>query len=561
METKSMFPIQLFFAGQAMSAWLSAKPAKLSAMLFVILTFTISGCGQADSNSERREVEAEQVISETANSNSQQPSNSRVQQTVQTIEQPAFNDQPSTAPAVDEPRPNTDIGGIQESSSTGYRLPKLRMVPADSLLSQHGLRKVESRRLILITDSDDQTLDQLPVLADQLFDALQEWFGELPPAADGSEFQVLGHVMIDRNKFRSAGLLPDESFTIRHGRHRRYTFWAGYPDTDYYRRHLALHEFVHCFMTCENQHLGVPPPWYLEGMAEFFGTHQIEPPASDAFSPHAPDSRASTSPVKATFGVMPSSATGFEGWGRIRAIREGFADGDHQQLAELKIPTLEQVVPKVVAVFESPFQYSSSWAACWFLKHHPDAASVMPALAKHRTYPDFLAEWERQRNDFGNRLAVDWLLFCEQLDFGFDTDRCFPKHAVTTSSTSSIDLRSATVRLAAQHGWQDSTAVVRSGATINLQCDGRCVVNETTEPWESTPNGISVEYYRGNQLGQVVAVLVSSDGTQITDRIPIGAAAQFTAKFDGRIWLQINEAVSGRINNSGEYEVKLEWSK
>ncbi|MEP3479180.1 MAG: hypothetical protein ABJZ55_08040 [Fuerstiella sp.] len=559
MGTNSMLPIHFLFAGRII--W---------AILFTVLTFTISGCGRADSTSERKEVAAEQVTSEPANSDSQQAGDSQLKLPAQTKERLPQSDQSLTAPAVGDSQPNKDdVGGSaaggrvggQETSSTGYRLPKLRMAPADSVLAQHGLRKVESRRLILITDSDDRALDQLPGLANQLFEALQEWFGELPPAADGSDFQVLGHVMIDRDKFRSAGLLPDESFTIRHGRHRRYAFWAGYPDTDYYRRHLALHEFVHCYMTCENRVFDVPPPWYLEGMAELFGTHRIEPPPSDGFTSAARPTADQAAAVQATFGVMPESAAGFEGWGRIRAIREGFSDGDHDQLSELQIPTFEQVVPQVVAVFESPFQYSSSWAVCWFLKHHPDAAAVMPALAKQRTYPGFLAEWERQQNDMGNRLAVDWLLFCEQLDFGFDADRCFPKHSETTPSPSQVKDGSATVRITAQQGWQDSTVVVRSGATIDFRCDGRCVMNETTKPWESTPNGLSIEYYRGNRLGQVVAVLVSSNGKKITDRIPIGASAKFTANFDGRIWLQVNDAVSTRTSNSGKYEVQLEWSE
>lgn len=522
------------------------------------MSFVVCGCGQASSNSESSAVDVEEVVVASNSKNVSAAKRPVAAARPTTQDNESHPDTLSQPPREEPSHPSLD------TSSVGYRLPKVRIAPADSVLAKYGLRKIESKRLLLLTDSNDPELDELPILADQLFHALQDWFGELPPAADDSDFQVLGHLMIDRGKFRAAGLLPDESFSIRHGRHLRYAFWAGYPDTAYYRRHLALHEFVHCYMTCESDALGVPPPWYLEGMAELFGTHSVVVDGANdeviglteaGFKKASPGSG-----IKATFAVMPAAAEGFEGWGRIRAFRETFAAADHQQLVELQVPTFNEVVPKFVAVFESPFQYSSSWAVCWFLKHHPDAVDVMPALAKQSTYSGFVAEWERQRNEFGNRLAVDWLLFSEQLDFGFDPDRCFPVHGSFESSSSDLPSSSKSVRLLAQQGWQDTGVVVRSGFTVELQCEGHCVVNETTEPWESSPDGISIEYYRGHRLGQVVAVLVSANGKQITDRIPIGSAAQYTAGFDGRIWLQVNDASNARSNNRGNYQVQLEWS-
>lgn len=508
-----------------------------------VLPFVAWGCGGSNTTPERPVAAMEEIV--VAGNEEEDAGSESI------VESPPNRLSPRTSTVVDEGIPETlaapnnsrDPSRSQETSSTGYRQPKIRSAPTDSVLAQYGLRRIESKRLLLITDSDAPEMDQLPILADQLFEALQAWFGELPPAADGSDFQVLGHVMIDRARFRAADLMPDESFTIRHGCHQRYAFWAGYPDTAYYRRHLALHEFVHCFMMCESRDLDVPPPWYIEGMAELFGTHQL---------------LNSDSGPMATFAVMPAGPYGFEGWGRVRAFRQGFEKADHQQLAQLQIPAFNKVVPDRVAVFKSPFQYSSSWAACWFLKNHPDANDVLPALATQRTYSGFLTEWERQRNEFGNRLAVDWLLFSEQLDFGFDGKRCFPIHASASAGNPQSVIRQ--FPLTAKEGWQDTGVDLRSGETVKLTCQGRCVVNETTEPWESSADGISIEFYRGHRLGQVVAVLVSKNGQRITDRIPIGSEANVTAEFDGRVWLQVNDACNARANNSGAYQVDLERS-
>lgn len=493
----------------------------------LLILCCVAGCGKRSPSPERTAANVDEVV--VASSNQDSPAND-------VIEAPPTPSEPRTeaSPAV-VPQP-------ADAPSKAYRMAKIRMAPDDALLAQHGLRKIESQRLVLVTDSPDRELDQLPVLANQLFDALQAWFGKLPEAADGSDFQVLGHIMVDRTKFRNAGLLPDESFSIRHGRHLRYAFWTGYPDTAYYRRHLALHEFVHCFMMCEHQDLDVPPPWYIEGMAELFGTHSLATGDGDP---------------KAIFDVMPSAPTGFEGWGRIRAFRERFLDSDHKLLPTVDIPTWDEVVPDRVAVFESPLQYSASWAVCWFLKHHPDVPSLMPTLAKERTYAGFIPTWERQINDFGSRLPIDWLLFSEQLDFGFDAENAFPVHR-RVEADSSDTLGSEPMPLYANLGWQDSGVRLQQTERLQITCEGLCVVNETSEPWESTPDGISIEYYRGNKLGQVVAVVVSPGGKQITDRIPIGRAGTVTANFAGRVWLQVNDSCASRANNSGEYKVRME---
>ena len=50
------------------------------------------------------------------------------------------------------------------------------------------------------------------------------------------------------------------------------TVWIDEQPTEWYRRELLLHEGTHGFMFTLLGECG--PPWYMEGMAEYLGTHR-----------------------------------------------------------------------------------------------------------------------------------------------------------------------------------------------------------------------------------------------------------------------------------------------
>ncbi|MGV2333399.1 MAG UNVERIFIED_CONTAM: hypothetical protein LVR18_04465 [Planctomycetaceae bacterium] len=145
--------------------------------------------------------------------------------------------------------PNTVAA--QSQLPTGFRLPDDRPPLDTAALNAAGLTLLKSRHLLLVTDAPAEDVYGLPDLADEFFAALCKTLPPLKPAADGSEFQVTGFLMEAPERFQQAGLLPDEKFVIRHGRHLGYRFWMRNQPSAYYRRHLLLHEFVHCWMMCE----------------------------------------------------------------------------------------------------------------------------------------------------------------------------------------------------------------------------------------------------------------------------------------------------------------------
>ncbi len=455
----------------------------------------------------------------------------------------AQQDQPA---AVSRSVAAAETASSDESTSLETRLADDRPNLNDARLAQVGIRRYESRRLILLSDLPEDTVAHLPALADQLFDRLELHFGTLPPAQDDSDFQVTGHLIGNEQPFRAAGLLPSETITFDHGRHWNYQFWMFDTEDDYYRRHLLLHEFTHCFMTCEIGMLSLPAMWYMEGMAEFFATHRLP--------------KAGAAATASAFGVLPETFEGFEGWGRISEIRRSFqqrGNSDATGTERLTIPTLDDVMPEGSKDFTQYSQYATSWALCWLLQSHPDYRDVFRPLAGQRTRVELATTVRKLRKSVRPWLGIDWLLFVESLRENFDVERSFPVHSKTTFTTTELKTAVATFELQAAFDWQDSGLRLAAGESANVSCSGRFSVNDRPQLWMSEPQGISIDYFRGLPLGQVIATLVSNDGESISNRISVGTGTTITTSRDVSVWLQVNDSSASRHNNTGVVDIEF----
>jgi len=198
-----------------------------------------------------------------------------------------------------------------------YRVSDTRPRHDDQKLAKLGIRKYESKRLRLYTDIDSEVAKPLPPLMDRAFEAWEEYFGPLPPNREGTDFQMTGYIMRDKELFRRAGLLRADVPTFLHGTLIGAEFWMVDQEYEYYRRHLMIHEGTHCFMLAIPGIKGKAPIWYLEGMAELFGTHWIDPQG------------------KVHFRVMPHERKQFIGHGRIRMIQLDVKKHGHRGLSEV----------------------------------------------------------------------------------------------------------------------------------------------------------------------------------------------------------------------------------
>jgi len=385
------------------------------------------------------------------------------------------------------------------------------------------------------------------------------------------------------------GLTPlsrlQESVEFNHGLQRGYRFWMRHQNDDYYERHLLLHEFAHCFTHSDQQHTrtkGVRPrfsgagpagaahqrglaplvrlpEWFLEGSAEVFATHRLTAhgrekgvnsllPATG--SPGAVHQRDLTPLWE--FAVIPDGWDGFDGWGRVSEITRHAGPAVADDLLRRSIPLLADVQNPSSSLRQDDGRYAFWWALCTLLRHHPEYAADWKQLCGARRTDDFTAIQQLLDARAKGKLVTDWLLFAESVCEGFDVQRSFPRHAETRES--GRDIAGTLMQLRADFGWQDSGFDFAAGDYIRIDCDGLCSLAMTTAPWISEPQGITIGWYRGRPVGEVLAVLVDSEGG-ISRRFPVGRSRRLRIPRPGRLWLQINDSEASRHDNSASFQV------
>ena len=175
------------------------------------------------------------------------------------------------------------------------------------------------------------------------------------PEDQYADWRLVGYLMSHEDKFREASLLPADLPAFLHGFQRGYELWLREQPSEYYRRHLLLHEGVHGFMS---HHLhGMGPPWYREGMAELLATHRWQR-------------------GKLQTRVMPRSREEVPYWGRIKLVQDEFAARRGKMI--------DQIMQFRSQDFLSTDSYAWSWAAVAFLDGHPASGSLFRTLKELR---------------------------------------------------------------------------------------------------------------------------------------------------------------------------------
>jgi hypothetical protein len=396
-----------------------------------------------------------------------------------------------------------------------------------------GIQQYQSRRLLLYTDIDPEIAQTLPPIIDQAYDAWVDYFGELAPNREGTDFQVTGYLIGDSRRFVEAGMLPDGPPMFRFGRHIGMQFWMNNQNSDYYRRHLLIHEATHCYTTIMPGLL--PPLWYLEGIAEYFGTHLLDPQGH------------------VTFGVMPLISEDFPGLGRIELIQQMRLTGPIANLAEIGVLNL--------ADFRNPRPdpYAWSWALCKFLDAHPRYQDRFRRLARHLEGGAFQRLLDESFAPDRILLSCEWHEFAQRLDYGFDiaANAFVPRDCalLEKSQRKSVDVDAAP-------GWQCSGIEIPAGSTIKLAAEGQVTLDTLPRPWISEPQGISIRYSAGKPIGTLLGGLMPVEA-------PAGAQPQLQVFVVGRgteikvprastLWLRVNDAGDDLWNNTGSYQVTIQ---
>lgn len=450
-------------------------------------------------------------------------------------------EQPSvTEPAITERRAEPVVEPVAEpkaepvepTTQKNFRPADRRPKHDDDRLKQSGIGIYESTRLKLYTDIDPTIAETLTSVIDQVYPEWVANLGELPPDRNNAEFQITGYLIRDEALFRSFELVPP-NLHFEHGLHSRNEFWMREQEFDYYRRHLLLHEATHCYMTF------VPisdlPIWYLEGMAEYFASHRVD------------------NQGHMTFGEMPTSAKEFAGFGRIPIIQADVAAN-----RRLSIDEILQFSP---AEFRSVNYYSWSWALCYFLDQSPRYQQRFRELSPLRNQSSFADAFKKSFADDYHELATAWSLFSSDLQYGYDIVRAEIDFREGTPLEAPQDERR--ISLNTELGWQSSGVRVEKGLRYRITAAGLYTLAERPKPWLSEPQGISIQYFAGRPIGQLVGCIRQLDTDPKSSEqsmlkvFSVGRELELAAPITGTLYFRINDAWNSLADDRGTVDITL----
>jgi hypothetical protein len=328
------------------------------------------------------------------------------------------------------------------------------------------------------------------------------------------------YVIDDRELFAALDLLPAANPEFKNGFATGWELWLVEQPSDYYRRHLLLHEGTHAFM--ESQLGGCGPGWYKEGVAELLGTHEWR------------DGRL-------TLGVFPANKNDFPMWGRIKLIRDA--------VAERKALSIDQVLALDSRREMSTDQYAWTWALAAMLHNNPKYGFV--ELSKSIQQQSDITDLFRigATNRWG-LLNMEWQTFVSQLDYGgYDFERM------------EIVIANASHVIKVDRGWQPTVERLSKGKTYRIIATGRYTIAGGDEPWMCEPEGVTIEYHDGKPLGMLLGAFAGrgiNDEVSCARPITIGLETTITPDRDGWLFLRVNEAPTGLADNRGELTVRIE---
>ncbi len=393
-------------------------------------------------------------------------------------------------------------------------------------LAAAGMRVLEGRYIRLVTDLPaTPAVDELPAVFDAAVPRWADYF-------DLTVKKVRGHwlafLIQDRQRFAALGLLPDDGPDFLSGYARDFELWLVEQPSDYYRRHLFLHEGTHAFMQTQLGGCGVG--WYMEGMAELLGTHSWEN-------------------GRLQLGVFPAKKEAVPMWGRIKLIRDAVAAGKAWPLeAVLAVDNRRPLTTE---------HYAWTWALAAMMDGHPQFQTRFRALKQHVADPAFADRFRESFAKDWSDLLVEWEAYIAELEYGYDLSRM----AMVHRRAADVAAGGQSVAVNADRGWQSTGWLLKAGQSYRLAASGRYQIASDGGPWTCEPGGVTLEYHDGRPLGVLLGALrVAPKNGASTFAQPtiVGLGATIKPEEDAVLYLRVNDTPARLNDNAGEVTVKVE---
>lgn len=396
----------------------------------------------------------------------------------------------------------------------------------ESRVSAAGIRKLDSKRLTLYTDiASSPVIDELPAVFDQAFGQWCGYFGVEP--SEHADWRMTGYLIKDKVRFDAAGLLPRDLPPFLNGYCRQREFWLYDQTSDYYRRHLLLHEGTHGFMATVLR--GCGPPWYSEGMAELLATHRWA------------DGRLKMN-------SFPATAADVSKLGRIELVATDLAAGQGR--------TLPQILAYDNHAHLKVEPYAWSWAAVVFLDNHPRYRERFREMWRLASEANFNKRFAEKFAADASQLVEEFQAFAADLDYGYD----FNRTAIDFTAGKPLGGR-ASVTVAADRGWQNSGLRLEAGKTYRITASGQYQVGKSAKPWISEPGGVSIHYVHGKPLGQLLAAVrperMPTGECSFAVPLSVGLGTTLKPEKAGTLYLRTNISAGALDRAAGSVSVEV----
>jgi hypothetical protein len=417
------------------------------------------------------------------------------------------------------------LGGDDRQGIAGEPIPSPEAFTASA--HRAGLRVLAGRRLVLATDRAARDGDGVEQLCDVFDEAFENWCRHYTiPSERTDGWRALGCLVVDRETFRAAGLLPDAIPTFANGYCDRSRFWLADQSNPDYRRHLLLHEGVHAF-TLTLRGLEAPT-WYTEGIAELLATHRLDA------------GRFVATPI-------PRDPDEVEQLGRIEELRRLTDAG--------QAPSLADVLATPGGAHRRIADYAASWAAVAMLSLHPRHADGFRELESGPLDPSLTARLRAGASWDESLAARDFAAFLDDIGHGFD----FRRSAIDWHRGRLLDA-AGMYDVAAGKGWQNTGVSLGSGEAVSFEATGRCRLGVLGDHViETEADGISLAWHRGRPLGRLLFAQWIEDGT-IGRFVVIGEgrAGTIRSRLDGPLFVRLNEPPGELADSEGSIRILLE---
>ena len=399
-------------------------------------------------------------------------------------------------------------------------------------LRSRNIRVLKGKHLTLYTDlPPSPEINRLP----EIFDlAVLEYcrFFDVDPKHCAT-WQIRGCLIDDLETFRAADLLgPFPTHLIGYSVDDR--LWVREQKSDYFRRHLILHEGVHGFMNYVFGACG--PEWYMESSAEYLATHRWEN-------------------GRLELGVLPEHTGDLPGWRRIEMVKDDLKAGN--------VKTADRIMRSPVRQAEPPVDYAWVWAFGYLLDRHPQYRDAYRDMARWLTFRDFSNRFYLRLADRWSELQIDWLCLLDELDYGNDVPRMAldpqPGKPLASPMTFEVD---------ASRGWQNSGVTLEAGQTYPVTASGRYRLGDRPKTWFAEPNGVTFRYHKGQPVGLLLGAVVpdglfdsedeiSPEDVPFLSPILIGTERELTPERSGTLYLRINDSPAELGDNEGSCRVVI----